>query len=1089
MKRNYAIHRLVGSCLKSAALITGFLGMTAQAQTSYTFTSCGATGQQGPNQGQVNTAYASTNLQNNVTVSGLGVQQWTVPITGVYGIRAVGASGGSISVSCGNTMGGYGASMSGEFNLTAGQVILVLVGQKGLTNGEDGGGGGGSFVTTSNSVALVVAGGGGGASNNITQCGPSQNLTGVNASTNTAGTAGALGGGIGGTNGSGGTNNIGGGGTAGGGFLTNGVGGTSTPGFAFMNGGTGSTGSSNNHGGFGGGGCGWSPGGNGGGGGGYSGGGTGGQYTSPASYQGGGGGGSFNSGTNQVNGIATVHGDGYVVITRLCMLNLSLTGGLSQGALCSGSSATLTSDGISNYSWSTGATSASIVISPTTTTSYSLTAMSPSNCITTAVITVTVSGSVPSLTVVNTASTSAGICPNRTVNLTASGALSYTWSGGSQTVTNGVTFSPTLAAHYTVTGANGCGTSTAVTSVSVHPLPVITPVASSNTLCSGSQLTLTAQGNASTYTWTGGSVSFTNGIGFVPLTSTIYSLTGTSALNCTAMATMPVTVYVTPTLAPVASPVIVCIGNSSTLSAMGANSYTWISASQTVNTSTMLVTPTSTGITTYTVIKANSNCMDIRTINLITNDLPVVAAIAMPPTVCALSPATLAAGGALTYTWTAPGTPNYTFTGASNIISTPVPATYTVAASDGTCVSTATVHLATNPIPTIAISVNSASICAGQQVNLGASGANNYTWTSTSGTFYTASITDSPTVATAYQVTGDNSFGCTSQASQVVLVYGSPTISAGPDKNLICNGTLVTFTASGTNSYTWTTGSGQQTGSQVVLTPSAVISGPVIYTVTGEDNIGCQGTRTTQVNVYVPVLSVSGSTNACEGSTLQLTGSGGNSNSYSWNTGSGSPVAGPVLNTTLSAPSIFTLSASSTSLAITCPVSQTIALGLYPNPVIVAAAERTTICARESVQLYASGGDSYQWNNGASGGTITVSPAIQTNYTVSGTDGNGCKSTGTVQVRVSGCVGIGEHDLRTEELVIYPNPNNGVFTIKSGSEMNLVVVNELGQLVQHIELSASNNYQVSVKELPNGIYFISGQSDHGRLYQKVVVTK
>src|SRR5690606_37493903 len=76
-------------------------------QQSYTFTNCGNTGRFGPTQPMINAAYGSTNLNGIVTVVGLGVQQWTVPVSGNYGVRACGASGKSTTISCSNT-GGFG---------------------------------------------------------------------------------------------------------------------------------------------------------------------------------------------------------------------------------------------------------------------------------------------------------------------------------------------------------------------------------------------------------------------------------------------------------------------------------------------------------------------------------------------------------------------------------------------------------------------------------------------------------------------------------------------------------------------------------------------------------------------------------------------------------------------------------------------------------------------------------------------------------------------------------------------------------------------------------------------------------------------
>ncbi|HRV87449.1 MAG TPA: HYR domain-containing protein, partial [Saprospiraceae bacterium] len=224
-------------------------------------------------------------------------------------IKVRGAQGGSVSTTCSAT-GGLGAEMIGDFAVTPGESLMVLVGQQGLSNGSDAGGGGGSFVVGSGNTPLIIAGGGGGATNNIRNCG--SNLNGIDASITTSGTASANGLVAGGTGGNGGGASSGSGG-GGGGFFTDGTAGTglaNNNGKSFLHGGIGGTGNNNDFGGFGGGGAGWFTGGNGGGGGGYSGGGTSGSQP----YSGGGGGGSFNAGTNQVNIAGVQSGNGKVVI-------------------------------------------------------------------------------------------------------------------------------------------------------------------------------------------------------------------------------------------------------------------------------------------------------------------------------------------------------------------------------------------------------------------------------------------------------------------------------------------------------------------------------------------------------------------------------------------------------------------------------------------------------------------------------------------------------------------------------------------------------------------------------------------------------
>jgi hypothetical protein len=280
----------------------------------WTFTTCGQTGRTGPSQGQCDTTYSGSTLDGSVTVAA-GIQKWTVPYTGTYRIEGYGAQGGGVS-------GGLGAYMSGDFALTQGEVIDVIVGQQGLTQvGEpfSVGGGGGTFVVSDNALnngdIFLVAGGGGGS--------PGTHSDNRHAGIGTAGNSGVgyTGGSAGGINGSGGSATVRSAG--GGGFFTDGQANTQTPvyatgGLAFLNGGDGGTHSSTGvAGAFGGGGAAWQTGWRGsGGGGGYSGGG--GAYVNTvSSLHSGGGGGSYNNGSNQINNPGVRSGDGAVVITTL----------------------------------------------------------------------------------------------------------------------------------------------------------------------------------------------------------------------------------------------------------------------------------------------------------------------------------------------------------------------------------------------------------------------------------------------------------------------------------------------------------------------------------------------------------------------------------------------------------------------------------------------------------------------------------------------------------------------------------------------------------------------------------------------------
>jgi hypothetical protein len=794
---------------------------------------------------------------------------------------------------------------------------------------------------------------------------------------------------------------------------------------------------------------------------------------------------------NSVDGIGNAYDGVYVddiIVTGNCFINLTSSPSNStvSPVICSGNSVTLTTNAVSNYSWSNGATTPSIVVSPTNATLYSVVATSSANCVSSASLNVQVNNSVPNLTVANTASATAGTCPNSPVTLNASGALTYTWSGGSSAITNGVAFTPTTAANYTVQGGNACGVTSAVVSLSIHIAPTVTAIASTASLCSGNSATLTGIGTGTSFAWFGGAGGITNGVGFNPNTTATYTVIGTGAKSCTVSATVPISVVTTPIIPPIASPPLVCIGNSSTLTATGATNYTWTSSTGVISSSSSVVITPTAALNTYTITKSNSNCVDTKTINVIVNQLPFVFAIVTPTIICASTQATLSGGGAQTYTWTTTGPPSVTLTGASPIISPANSSTYIVSASDGTCIGTTSVAIVTNPNPTINIVSSGSVICQNQSVTMTANGGINYTWTAApSFTSNNPSITATPTAPTLYNVTADNAFGCTSSNSQIVLVNANPVFAPAASKTLVCVAGPSTLTAGpANNTYTWFPGS--VISRTVIVNPT----GTAIYTVIGTSTVNlCQTTKTIQVGVFIPSITVTSPTNTCFGGNITLVASGANSGSYNWNTGSGFNNPFPSIAVTPTLATVYTVSAVSTLSFVNCPSTQTTSIGIFYNPTITAVAQRTFFCRGESLNVIGQGGVSYVWSNSATGTTITVNPTINTIYTVTGTDANGCVNTGTIQVKVSGCTGIEESAMSSVQLAVYPNPNNGEFVIQSNSAINLKLINELGQIVRVISLSGTNNHQVNVSDLAKGIYFVVGDTTHSSIRQKIVVAK
>ena len=547
--------------LQSSMALT-FLMLFAVSQFSYsqtvlTFTNAGATGRIGPTQSQVNTAYSSTPLSGKVTVSN-GIQLWTVPSTGTYTIEASGAQGAGAN-------GGKGARMRGEFYLTYGTVLKIIVGQTGtelLTSRYDWSGGGGSFVVNSSgNTPLVVAGGGGGAGQSGTAA------HGVTA------TSGANGGGgyslgNGGTGGAGGTwvNQTSDGGA---GFTGNGGSGNPSPApQSFINGGGGgcnswSSGGPCAPGGFGGGGSTnrnsttyYAAGG----GGGYSGGGA--AYGNSTSIPFAGGGGSYNVGSNQINTSGVQTGDGQVIIIQPPTVpnDAGVTAILSPESDCDGSvqdvevqitnlgtnqitsveihwtinsvvQTTYNYSGLLDVANGTGPNSASVVIGNMTlvgNTSYDIVAWTEKPNNVNDIIKYNDSSDVsivgyayPSIFLGNDTTT----CPNDPITLDAgSGRDSILWS----TSATSQTIIASTAQNYMATvWKNGCASNDDI-NVYFFPAPPTVNLGPDTMICYGDSITLDATTAGVTYLWHDNSTAAT----YVVDTFGTYSVTIEDANTC-----------------------------------------------------------------------------------------------------------------------------------------------------------------------------------------------------------------------------------------------------------------------------------------------------------------------------------------------------------------------------------------------------------------------------------------------------------------------------------------------------------------------------------------------------------------------------
>ena len=541
---------------------------------------------------------------------------------------------------------------------------------------------------------------------------------------------------------------------------------------------------------------------------------------------------------------------GTCVGTQTTQVLVSPTPTVSVGnaTICSGNSATLTATGATNYTWMPSAqTTSSIVVTPTTNTTYTITGAN-GTCTNSTTATVSVT-STPTLS-----TSTRTICAGQVATFTVSGATTYTWNPGSVTGST-YTTSPASSGTVSVIGANGTCTSQVTTSITVTPNPTV--AVSNQTICSGQTAILTATG-ATTYSWNTGAT--TNTISVSPTSLTIYTVVGTTN-SCTNTRTVSVTVNSQPTVA--VANASICSGNSTILTATGATNYTWMPGGQL--TTTVSVTPGSTTI--YTITGATGTCTTSTNATVNVTSTPTLVANSV--TICPGQTATLTASGATTYTWN-PGNisgSTYTIAPASNT-------TVSVIGANGTCTTAATVSVTIGT--GISITVNNPTICAGETATLTANGATSYTWNP--GNLSGSSVTVAPSSNTTYTVTGVNG-ACTGSNTAIVTIVSTPTLAT--NSTTICAGQTTTLTASGATTYTWNPGN--LSGASVTVTPSSNTT----YTV-----VGANGTCTNSATSSVAIIncnnpcqfSLGRDTAFCSPMNYTINGPVGY-NSYSWTPG------------------------------------------------------------------------------------------------------------------------------------------------------------------------------------------------------------
>lgn len=672
-------------------------------------------------------------------------------------------------------------------------------------------------------------------------------------------------------------------------------------------------------------------------------------------------------------------------------------------------------------------------------------------------------------------------CGSGNITLNASGYSVYNWSppsGLNQTTGATVIASPSSTTTYTVQVtdvATGCPAYNSAT-VTVFTIPTVAATTPNTTVCSGSPATLTASG-ADTYTWqpTAGPISGTT-VTVNPITTTTYTVTGTSIDGCVDTGTVTVITNPLPPVDATSSSPDVCIGSFVTLNAAGAVTYNWQPGNN--NNASYNVTPATN--TTYTLTGVDGNgCVNTDSLTMIVNPLPTITATASPDTVCTGNADTLTAFGGVSYVWSNGDTSNTSIVAPSTLT------TYTVTGTDTNgCANNGTVTVYALLSGPVTATAAYPAVCSGSPDYLSASGASNYNWMP--GNMSGSSIVINPSATTTYTVTGSTSNGCVKIDSLTVTVNQLPAVAGSASDYIFCAGAPSTLTATGASTYTWNPGN--LAGNSVTVNPTSTTT----YTATGTDANGCSDTANVTLTIYAApnVVANAAPLASCSGSPVTINASG--AVTYSWQPGN---LSGNSVTVTPSTATTYTVTGTD---ANGCTDVYMINVSVAPGPNIIAYAAQTNVCTGDmNVLLYGtpSGGT---WSGpGVVAGYFDPSAAGNGTHvlTYTYTDANGCTNTGTTTIVVSACVGINEIS-GLDGISFYPNPNDGSFTINVASgnihEMKMEIVDLQGRIVYAEMLNgvdAGFTKSVSIEGIANGAYYLRFTSANSTLTEKLMIQK
>ncbi len=694
------------------------------------------------------------------------------------------------------------------------------------------------------------------------------------------------------------------------------------------------------------------------------------------------------------------------------------------------------------------------------------------------------------------------VCVGSTITL-SDATSGGTWSSGS-------TANATVSASGVVTGVSGgaatisygvtsaCGTTYATYNITVNALPTTGTISGSATVCLSGTTTLTETISGGTWSSSTPSVATINSSGVVSGVSVGSSTISYAVTNVcgTGYATFAISTVTSPTVSAITGGTTTCVGTSVALSD-ATSGGTWSSGSTSVATvdgaGNVYGVAVGTAIISYTVTNACGSNYATRSVNVISS--PSVASISGPSTACTGTTITLTdatTGG----TWSSSTTSVATI--SSTGVVTPVAAgstiiTYSLATSCGTAAVIHTVNVYETPAPA-AIS-GASGVCQGSSITL--------TDASTGGV-WTSSTASVATITSGGVVTGLSS-GTTTITYSITNVCGSAyvthsvTVTALPvagsisGPSSVCQRASISLTAS-VSGGTW----GTSSASIATVDAGGVVTGVsggmanIIYTMT---NVCGSISNAKTVTVYaLPTTgTITGPTALCSGSTDTMRGSVSGGVWMASNGHATVTLGGVITAVSAGIDTIYHIFSNSCG-----PDSAMLAVSIETGFSSGALGALDTVCLGDTLTLTAPapGGAWMALGSNASVDAIGQVVGLHVGrdtivYSVANTCGSSIAILPVVVSNSGACAAGVTNRIASDNIFdIYPNPNNGTFTIHfstvSKSDVSVVITDAIGKKVAERIITA-NKYESIELNVASGIYYVTAVSENGKVTRKLVV--